>query len=342
MYKHKKIILVFLIIVSTVVMLIACGQKPNDNYQGEKGEKAPDSDKRKFYSIGTGTMSGTYYSLGNSLASLYNEEIYENINFSAESTAGSGQNVAFLGQGEVQLAFVNNDVAKAAYNGIGAYEGNKIDSLRGITSVYGNSIHIITGKDSGINTVSDLKGKKVSVGAAGSGVESITRMIVEIYGMDYWGKKDFTPEYLGVTESMEKLKNGQLDAVFMTGLPPMGAVVDVFMGGKVKLIPLESDKIAELIKKYPELYEITIPAGSYNTQDKDVLTVANAALLLTSIDIDEETVYQMTKILFEHLNYLTEKNKVWSEVKSEDFQKGMTVPIHPGAKRYFKNKGILK
>ena len=340
MFRNKKFSAAIIIVLVIALVSAGCGQQ---SPQGESQDGKPAGGaEKKFLSIATGTMSGTYYSLGNSLASLYNEKIGGNINFSAEATSGSAQNVTFLGQGESDLALDNNDVAKIAYEGTGTFEGKKIPSLRGITSIYGNSVHIIVGKGSNIKTVSELKGKKVSVGAAGSGVESIARMVVDAYGMNYWDNKDFTPEYLGVTETMEKLKNGQLDAVFMTGLPPMGAIVDVFMGGNVELISIDEDIINRLIEKYPELYAIKIPKGSYNGQETEISTVANAALLLTSEEIDEETVYNMTKTLFENLDYLISKNNVWKQVTEEDIQKGMTVPLHPGAEKYFKEQGIIK
>lgn len=340
MFRNKKISIAIVMVLVIALIAAGCGQQ---SQQGESNESKPsDEPGKRFLSIATGTMSGTYYSLGNSLASLYNEKIEGDINFSAESTSGSAQNVTFLGQGESDLGLVNNDVAKIAYEGTGTFEGKKVSSLRGITSIYGNSVHIIVGKGSNIKTVADLKGKKVSVGAAGSGVESIARMVVDAYGMNYWDGKDFTPEYLGVTETMEKLKNGQLDAIFMTGLPPMGAIVDVFMGGNVELISIDEDKINGLIEKYPELYSIKIPANSYNGQEAEVSTVANAALLLTSEKIDEDTVYNMTKTLFENLEYLVSKNNVWNQVTKEDIQKGMTVPLHPGAEKYFKEQGIIK
>lgn len=340
MFRSKKFSLT--IIVALVVALIAAGCGQQTQPSGQQEDKPAGEAQKKFLSIATGTMSGTYYSLGNSLASLYNEKIGGGTNFSAESTSGSAQNVTFLGQGESDLALVNNDVAKIAYEGTGTFEGKKVSSLRGITSIYGNSVHVIVAKGSNIKTIADLKGRKVSVGAAGSGVESIARMIVDAYGMNYWSGKDFTPEYLGVTETMEKFKNGQLDAVFMTGLPPMGAIVDVFMGGNAELISIEEGIAKELVKKYPELYEIKIPAGAYKGQESEVSTVANAALLLTNDKLDEEIVYNMTKTLFENLDYLISKNNVWKQVTKEDVQKGMTVPLHPGAEKYFKEQGIIK
>jgi TRAP transporter TAXI family solute receptor len=299
-------------------------------------------EKRQFFSIGTGTISGTYYSLGNSLANLLNEKDKDSINFSAASTSGSVQNALYLGQKEIELAFINNDVAKAAFKGLGDFSNKKVTSLRGIVSIYGNSIHVIVNKKSNINKIEDLRGKRVSVGTLGSGVESITRMIMEIYDINYLTRKDFRAEFVGVSESMDQLKNGQLDAVFMTGLPPMGAIVDVFMGKNVKLISIENDKIEKLIVKYPELYSEVIPARTYNGQEEDIKTVANAALLLTRDELSEDYVYNITKNIFENLTSLITKNNVWGQVKSESAFNGMTVPIHPGAEKYFKEIGIIK
>ena len=305
------------------------------------GDAAEAAARGKYLSIATGTMSGTYYSLGNSLASLFNDKGNGEYSFSAGASNGSGQNVEFLAAKESEFAFVNNDVAKIAYAGTGQYEKKKYDMLRGITSVYGNSIHIIVAADSPAASVKDLAGKKVSVGAAGSGVESITRLIVGAYGMNYWDKKDFAPEYLGVSESMEKLKNGQLDAVFMTGLPPMGAVVDVFMSNKMKLLPLEASIIDQLTTEYSELYKTAIPAGSYKDQGEAVDTVANSALILTVADMDEQLIYNLTKTIFENKDYLKERNNVWGQMTEENATKGMTVPLHPGAERYLKEVGVL-
>lgn len=337
----------FLLAMVMVFCLAACGSTTQPSTPAPAASDAPAetpseaTGPKQFFNIATGTMSGTYYSLGNALASLLNEKSEQNISFSAEATNGSGQNVEFLASGECSLALVNNDVAKAAYLGIGNYEGAALTNLSGITAIYANSIHIIVPSNSGIKSVADMAGKTVSVGAAGSGVESIARMIVAAYGMNYWDGNDFKPEYLGVSESMEGLKNGQIDAVFMTGLPPMSAIVDVFMSNDVTLIPLDADIITKLTTDYPELFAVTIKAGTYQDQAEDIQTVANSALLMASTDADEETIYQITKIMFENGDYLVERNNVWAQMTAENYGMGMTVPLHPGAERYFKEIGII-
>lgn len=346
----KKLCSIVLLL-AMLLTLVACGagastdaakEETPAETTGEGSKTEADSGGKEFINIATGTMSGTYYSLGISLASLFNEKSERNISFSAEATNGSGQNIEFLASGECAIALVNNDVAKAAIDGTGTYEGNAIENLRGMTSIYANSIHVIVPMKSDVQSVADLAGKTVSVGAAGSGVESITHMIVEAYGMNYWDAKDFTAEYLDVSASMDKLKNGQLDAVFMTGLPPMSAVVDAFMSGDMRLVALEDDVISTLTENHPELFETTIAAGTYTGQDEDIKTVANGALLLTSADVDEEVVYELTKLMYENSDYLVERNNVWAQMTAESYDKGMTVPFHPGAERYFKEAGIIK
>ena len=336
----RRMNLVVSVLLAGMLLISGC-QSGTDSQDPQSGGTGASADK-EFFSVATGTMSGTYYSLGNSLASLYNEKAGDRFTFSAEATNGSGQNVEFLSAGESELAFINNDVAKIAYAGTGQYEGNQQEKLRGITAVYGNSVHIVVPSSSDVESVADLAGKRVSVGAAGSGVESIAKLVVGAYDMEYWDRQDFTPEYLGVSESMEQLKNGQLDAVFMTGLPPMSAVVDVFMSSDMKLIALESDVVDQLTQNYPELYKVTIPGGTYQGQDEDILTVANSGLLLTSSDMADDVVYELTKILFENTQYLIERNNVWAQMTLEDATKGMTVPLHPGAEKYLREAGALE
>ena len=288
--------------------------------------------------LATGGTSGTYYPFGGAMAQIFNTKI-ENMNVTAQATGASVENCKLLGQNEAELAILQNDMLDYAYNGTEAFKDAKIDSLRGIGTLYPEIVQIVASIDSEIVTIQDLKGKKVSVGAPGSGVEANVRQIFEATGLTY---NDMTVNYLSFSESADAFKDKHIESFFVTAGIPNAAIQDISAQNKIAMVSLTDDVIKTLTDKYPFFVEYTIPAGTYNGQDSDVKTVAVMATLATSSDVSEDVIYNITKALFDNQPELAEAHAKGKEVVLEKAVNGISIPFHSGAEKYFKEKGLMK
>ncbi len=286
--------------------------------------------------LATGGTTGTYYPFGGAMANIFNTKI-ENMNVTAQATGASVENCKLLGKNEAELAILQNDMLDYAYNGKEAFKDAKIENLRGIAKLYPEIIQIVAVK--GINSIEDLKGKKVSVGAPGSGVEANARQILEAYGMTY---DDMTVSYLSFAESADAYKDKHIDAFFVTSGIPNSSIQDIAAMNPVSLVSLSDDAVGKLIEKYPFFVEYTIPANTYNGQTADVKTTAVLATLATNKEASTDVIYNITKALFENQNELATAHAKGKELKLEEALNGISIPLHPGAEKYFKEKGILK
>lgn len=288
--------------------------------------------------LATGGTSGTYYPFGGSMAQIFNAKV-PNMNVTAQATGASVENCKLLGKNEAELAILQNDMIDYAYNGTESFKDAKIDNLRGIATLYPEVIQIVSTEDSNVGNVLDLKGKKISVGAPGSGVEANARQIFEAAGMTY---NDLTTSFLSFAESADALKDKHIDGFFVTSGIPNAAIQDISAQHKVKLVSLSDDAIKSLMAKYPFFTEFTIPANTYNGQTTDVKTVAVNAILATNSQLSEEVVYNLTKALFENQAELAQAHAKGKELSMEKAVKGISIPFHPGAIKYYKEKGLMK
>ena len=290
----------------------------------------------EFINILTGGTSGVYYPLGVGLSKIYGEKI-AGARTQVQSTKASVENLNLLQQGKGELALALGDSVKLAWEG-DAEAGFKapLDKLRGIAAVYPNYIQIVASKESGIKSFADLKGKSLSVGAAKSGTELNARKIFAAAGMSYddLGKT----EYLPFAESVELIKNRQLDATLQSAGLGVASIKDLSASMEVTMVSVPEDVVAKLGAPY---IAAKIPAGTYQGQDGDVGTVAIFNFLVTHSDVSDEMAYQMTKLLFENLPELEAAHKAAKQIKLESALNGMPVPLHPGAERYYKEKGLM-
>ena len=290
----------------------------------------------EFINILTGGTSGVYYPLGVGLSKIYGEKI-AGARTQVQSTKASVENLNLLQQGKGELALALGDSVKLAWEG-DAEAGFKapLDKLRGIAAVYPNYIQIVASKESGIKSFADLKGKSLSVGAAKSGTELNARKIFAAAGMSYddLGKT----EYLPFAESVELIKNRQLDATLQSAGLGVASIKDLSASMEVTMVSVPEDVVAKLGAPY---IAAKIPAGTYQGQDGDVGTVAIVNFLVTHSDVSDEMAYQMTKLLFENLPELEAAHKAAKQIKLESALNGMPVPLHPGAERYYKEKGLM-
>ena len=293
-----------------------------------------DVEGKKFLNIGTGGTAGTYYPIGGAMAEILNKEI-PGMSASAQSTGASVANVNMLGDGTIDLATVQNDIAYYAANGTEMFVDKKVDGLKGVASLYPETCQFVTLKSSGIKSLSELKGKRIAVGAVGSGVEANVRQILAVYGINY---DDIDAQYLSFAEGASALKDGNVDVAVLTAGYPTASVQDIAAQNPVRLLPVE-DKIADdLIAQYPFYTKTVIPGGTYAGFDEAVPSVAVMAMLVAGPTVNEELGYKVTKAIFSHLDRLQAAHAVGKQITRDSVKAGMSLPMNEGAEKYFNEK----
>ena len=296
----------------------------------------PAAHAEQFINVLTGGTSGVYYPLGVAIGKIYSAKI-PNAKTQVQATKASVENLNLLEQGRGEIAFTLGDSLKAAWDG-DAEAGfkAKLGKLRTIGAIYPNYIQIVATAESGIKTLADLKGKSLSVGAPKSGTELNARAILGAASMSYedLGKT----EYLPFAESVELIKNRQLDATLQSAGLGVASLKDLSTSLPVSLVAVPADVANALGAPY---IAATIPAGTYEGQTEDVPTVAVVNFLVTHSEVSDDLAYEMTKQLFENLPEMQAAHNAAKDIKLEDATKGMPIPLHPGAERYYKEKGML-
>lgn len=292
-------------------------------------------DEFEFLSLATGGTTGTYYALGGSLAQIISDETGSDVK--AEVSQASAANMTALKDGDAEIAFVQTDIAYYATKGELMFEGNAIDTIQAIGALYPETIQLVTTEGSGIKTYDDLKGKKVSVGAPGSGTYANAEQLLEIHGISI--EDDIQAQNLDFGESQESLQSGQIDAAFITSGTPTGAVESLSATAKVVIVPVDDAKADELIAKYPYYAKETIPVDTYGMTE-EVPTVSVLAMLVVTEDLPEDLVYEMTKAIYENTDKISHaKGKM---IKAETALDGIDIDVHPGAQKYFDEVGVGK
>lgn len=319
-FSWKKALTAGLAVVMSAALLVGCGG-------GEK--QAAD---KKFINIATGGTAGTYYPIGGAMAEILNKEI-PGMNASAQSTGASVSNVNMLHDEQVDMAIIQNDIAFYAANGTEMFKDKDVKNIRGIATLYPETCQFVTLDSSGIKTIADVKGKRVAVGAAGSGVEANVRQILEIYGITY---DDITVQYLSFAEGASALKDGNVDVACLTAGYPTAAVQDVSSQNKVRLLPVDADKADELIAKYPFYTKTVIPAGTYQGFDEAVPAVSVMAMLVATDRVDDKLGYDIAKAIFSNLDRIQAAHSVGKLIKKDDALNGMPLKMNAGAEKFFK------
>ena len=295
---------------------------------------------QQFFRIGTGGTAGTYYPVGGMIANAVSQP--GKIVATAQATNGSVANVNGVAGGALESGFSQSDVATWAYTGTGVYEGKpKVTDLRMIANLYPESIHLVVKKGSGIKSVSDLKGKRVALDEPGSGTLVNARIVLAAYGVK---ESDIKPEYIKPNQAGDKLKDGALDAFFFVGGAPAGAIAELASSGAgIELVPLAGPQADALRKTNPYLAVDTIAAGTYKDVPA-VQTMAMGAQWVTSAKADTETVYQITKALYGKAaqDTLAAGHAKGKFITKENAVKGVGIPFHPGAEKFYKEAGLLK
>ena len=294
--------------------------------------------QQQFVNILTGGQSGVYYPMGVALSQIYAKSI-PNVRATAQVTKASAENLNLLQAGRGELALALADSVSDAWKGEAeAGFPKKLDKLRGLSGTYSNYIQIVANADSGIKTLADLKGKRISVGAAKSGTELNARAIFKAAGLTYADLAKV--EYLPFGESVELIKNRQLDATLQSAGLGVASIRDLSTSVKIVVVPVPADVVA---KVGDAAYQTAvIPANTYTGQTQDVPTAAIPNFLVTHSGVSDELAYQMAKQMYENIDTLYAAHNAAKAIKRENAIKGMPVPLHPGAERYYREVGLIK
>ncbi|HTB01363.1 MAG TPA: TAXI family TRAP transporter solute-binding subunit [Bradyrhizobium sp.] len=298
---------------------------------------APVAEAQPFINVLTGGTSGVYYPLGVAIGKIFGDGI-PGVKTQVQATKASVENLILLQQGRGELAFTLGDSLKAAWEGDEeAGFRSKLDKLRTIGAIYPNYIQIVATADSGIRTLADLRGKSLSVGAPKSGTELNSRAILAAAGLSY---KDLRKvEYLPFAESVDLMKNRQLDATLQSAGLGVASLKDLSTSTDIAVVAVPKEVVDRI---GPPFVSVLIPASTYAGQDKDVPTAAVVNYLVTSSAVSDDLAYRMTKLIFEQLSELANAHAAGKEIRLENAAMGSPVPLHPGAIRYYKEKGLIK
>ncbi|RTZ96079.1 MAG: immunogenic protein [Deltaproteobacteria bacterium] len=307
----------------------------------------------KFFRIGTGGTGGTYYPIGGLLAHCISNPPgsrpcdqggscgVPGLVAIAQSANGSVANINAIKSGVLESGFSQSDVAYWAYTGTGIFEGKgKVEDLRVIASLYPETIHLVARKGSGIKSVKDLKGKRISMDEPGSGTLVDARIILEAYGLS---EKDVKADYIKPTPAIDKIKDNQLDAFFIVAGFPIGSVVELTSSVGANLVPINGPEADALIKKYGFFSKNVIPAGTYEGIG-ETESIAVGAQWVVSDKVDADLVYGITKALWnKNTRKLLDKGHAKGKaITLETALDGVGIPLHPGAARFYKEAGLLK
>ncbi len=326
MVKHRwKIILTIIILIFVVVTGFRTAAENKD---------------KKFVSVATASTGGTYYPIGVGMANIWSTYLKdEKIQASGQSSAGSIENIELLRDGEAQLAILQGLISIQAYEGIGSFEGKEYKDLRTVSMLWPNVEHFVLMNDKvKTGTIEDIKGTHFSVGPQASGTEQSTVVMME--GLQLT-KKDITPEYLGYSDTVSAMRDGRLDGGSLPAGIPISAITDMYASNvKASVLEVTDEQLDNINQVSNSWYRYVIPKGTYPRVEKDIHTIAQPNLLSTSKEIDEETIYMLTKTLYENLDEMYKTHNSAKEIKLETALDGVTVPLHLGAYKYFKEAGV--
>ena len=313
----RKIISMVLVL-ALVFALVSCG--------GTAGTKM---------TMGTGGTAGTYYGYGGVLGQYIKNNA--GINVTVVSTDGSKANIQGIDAGNYQLGTVQSDVMAYAWEGTRSFEEEgKIGSFRVVAGLYAEAVQLIT-MDPEIKSVADLKGKSVSIGAPGSGVYFNAIDVLTAAGLK---ETDIKAQYQSFADSADALKDGKIDAAFIVAGAPTPAITELCTTNDAYLVPIDGTVADKLMAECPFYTVYEIPAGTYEGQTETIKTVTVKATLIVSADATEDDVYKLTAAIFDNIDAITAENAKGAELSIENATSGMTAPFHPGAAKYFAEKGV--
>ena len=293
----------------------------------------------EFITIGGGGSTATFYAVASALGQLISDNT--DCTATGQATNGGTNNMQLLQSGEIELGMADQFTANVAYTGTGDFEGKALSNLRAVAVIYRGYFAIQATPNSGIATAADLAGKTVAVGMANSGTETVTRTVFGAMGYDYTNANDIKAEFVGASSGTDLLRNGQADAMTFLAPIPDSSQTEIMLTANTHLVSLSDEALAAFASADSPLAPDVIPAGTYDGQTEEIKTVYAPMVLWTTEDMDEEVIYQITKMLYENLGNLANSNAVFGKITDESIVSGVSIPFHSGAERFYKENGIL-
>jgi TRAP transporter TAXI family solute receptor len=287
--------------------------------------------------LATGGTAGTYYPFGGAMAKIWNSKI-PGMNVTAQTTGASAENVRLVNKKEAELALVQSDTLDFAFSAKEAFK-EKLTNMMAIAVLYPEVIQVVVRADSPAKDFAGLKGMKVGVGAPGSGTEANFRQLCDAYGI---AKDDVKAQFLSFSESAEAFKDKHIDAFIVTAGIPNAAIMDISTQNEIRILSVTGEPLKKLEQKYPFLSPVKVPANTYRGLAAETDTVAVNAVLIVNSDIKEDVVYNLTKALFDNQAELASAHAKGKELNLQSAVKGVSIPFHPGAIKYYKERGLMK
>jgi TRAP transporter TAXI family solute receptor len=297
--------------------------------------------EERFITIGTGGQTGVYFVVGQSICRLVNRGTAEhNLKCTAPSTGGSIANINAIMAGDMDMGVAQSDWQYHAYNGTSEYEGNAFEGERAVFSVHGEPFTVIARADSGIETFEDLKGKRVNIGNPGSGQRATMEVVMNALG---WTLDDFAlASELKPAEQSAALGDNKVDAIIYTVGHPNGSIQEATTTVDARIIPVTGPEIDALIADNPYYAAATIPGGMYTGTDEDVSTFGVKATFVTSADVPDDVVYEVVKAVFDNFDRFKGLHPAFADLTEEEMiSAGLSAPLHPGAEKYYKERGWI-
>lgn len=334
----------FFRILSTAVLILAltaCGESGpgSTDAESEGGGPTAYDGRGRILTIGTGDVGGSLYPIGSAIAKVINDNI-KGVKANVETTGGSVDNSRMVGEGEIDLGLSAGDTAYLAQKGEGMFAGRGQEKIRSLFA-YNQSTSIwLTPVSSGIENIAQLKGKRIITGMPGSGTEQGVSFVLPAASIAY--PDDIKPQYIGVQEGCDAIRNGQADAFFGLGGMPQGAILDLTNERECRFLPYDEALLDKITSDRPYYFKTTLPKGMFKGQDIDISTFGVKSECLVSADLDEELAYQITKAVWEHITEMYDAHSSLRYMTPDFVASGLAVPLHPGAERYWREVGIIK
>lgn len=303
---------------------------------------APIDAQVRLLSLVTGGTAGVYFPLGGAMAEIWNRAV-PGVRVASQSSGASVVNIQNMARGDAHLGLVQNDVAYYANNGTevfaepGSNRPRPVAGIRGIAMLYPETIQIVTLRGKGIGRIEDLRGKRVVVGAPGSGTEANARQILTVHDIFY---RELRADFISFAAGIDQLRDGNADVVFITAGTPTAAVTDLASNRDVVLVPVSDEALQALRARWPFYTRVVVPTDAYRGLGGPVRTVAVMAMLVARGDLPEDLVYNLTKALWENLDRMRAAHARGRDLELTRALDGMPVPVHPGAQRFYRERGV--
>ncbi|GAA0448347.1 TAXI family TRAP transporter solute-binding subunit [Lentibacillus halophilus] len=323
---NKKMSLLALILIVMSVFLFGCNEESS-------------SSSTQDIELSTATTTGNFYPFGSALANVWNDNV-SGVRVASQSSDGSVQNINLMKKGNINMGLSTLGVLYNAYHGKGQFDGRKSEDIRAVSTLFTDAAQVIVTKDSGIDSVEEIDGKSFVPGAPQSGTKDLAEIIFNSYDMTF---EDMKAEFVGFSQASDLLRNGKIDGAHVMSALPTSATIEILSSTDSKILSLSDEAINKATEENSWLIEQTIPSDTYDQLDRDISTVAQPSVLFVSKDMSEDLIYELTKTMWENLKVLRDTIDAAKNMKIEGATSGVAdIPLHPGAKKYYKEQGVLE